>query len=154
MSFTYVYLTAGDGYRDATGAIPAVRVRARPLVEMTNDTKTIPKEVIIPFAANGTATHPLAATTDPATTPTGNVYRFIVEAAGKVVRSFLAEVPHDVGETIDIDDLDELISPPGLVAEAAVAASLVSLDSGVLYVVDGALLWNGPAGTVTTIAPA
>jgi hypothetical protein len=144
MAFTYITLTGGNGYRYATGDTPSrVHVRARPLVEMTNGTKTIKAEVRIPIAANGDATEDLAATDDPGTTPTGNAYRFQIEVDGRIVRSFLAELPYDAASgEIDIDDLVEVDAPPNLTASydlvvvtAAEYAALGSPDAHTLYAV-------------------
>jgi hypothetical protein len=120
VAFTYVTLEAGDGYLLATGDVPATRIRATPLVEMTNGATVVRGQVVIPLLANGTATKPIAATTDPATTPAGNAYRFTVEAAGRTVRSFTAEVPHDAGATVDLSDLVELETVTALAAVTAV----------------------------------
>ena len=112
MAFTEVTLQVGAGYRLATGEIPAgTRIRATPMVDMTNGVTVAAREVSIPLDSDGVATKTLYATTDPATTPAGNAYLFRLDVAGRVVREFLAEVPHDAGSTIDIDTLDELESP-------------------------------------------
>ena len=147
MAFTYITLTGGNGYRYATGATPSrVRVRARPLVEMTNGTKTVKAEVIVPIAANGTATVDLAATDDPATVPVGNAYRFNIEVDGKIVRSFLAELPYDAaGGEIDLDDLVELESPPDL---DPAGSSLGGRDVASTAPTDGQVLtWDSTGST-------
>lgn len=122
MAFTYVSLTVTGGYRDATGATLPVRVRARPRFAMTNGTSVIEKEVVIPLGVDGTSTRTIAATTDPATIPVGNSYRFNIEVGGAVVRSFTAEIPHDAGATVDLDDLADLDVPS--VSTPATVASL------------------------------
>lgn len=129
MAFTYITLDAGDGYRYATGDVVASRIRAVPLVPMTNGTTVVASEVVLPLASNGTATKTLAATTDPATLPVGNAYRFIVEAGGRAVHSFVAAVPHNAGSTVDLDDLVELEAAPTLTP--TVAAGLATLSAEV-----------------------
>ena len=112
MAFTYITLTVGDGFRDATGAVAApARIRATPHVDMVNGVEIYSGEVILPLDSGGTATKTLAATTDPATLPTGNYYHFRVEVAGRTVRRFTAALPHDGGATQDIDTLTALVDP-------------------------------------------
>lgn len=152
MAFTMITLTVGAGYRTALGDAVPVRIRATPYVEMTNGTKTIRDEVIIPIASNGTATRALQATTDPATTPPGNVYIFTVEANFRQVRRFIAAVPHNAGATVSIDALTPLVEPPDLtpeggafvLADATDVAATAPTDGQPLVYDTGTSKW-GPA---------
>lgn len=144
MAFTQVTLTVAAGYRLATGDSIPVRIRATPYVEMTNGTRVIRDEVILPIAANGSATKTLAATTDPATTPAGNVYIFTVEANGRPVRSFSAAVPHNAGSSVSIDSLTPLVAPPTLTSDYSLVSltqaqynALPAPDAHTLYVIVG-----------------
>lgn len=144
MAFTMVTLTVGAGYRTALGDVPLTRIRATPLVEMTNGVKTVAQEVIMPIAANGSTTRTLAATTDPATTPAGNAYSFVVESDGRPVRQFVATVPHNAGSTVAVDSLVALTSPPNLTSDyslvvltQAAYSALAAPDAHTLYVVIG-----------------
>lgn len=122
MAFTMVTLTAGGGYRTALGDVPLTRIRATPYVEMTNGTRTVAQEVVLPVAANGATTRTLAATTDPGTLPVGNAYAFVIEADGRPVRQFIAAVPHNAGSSVSIDSLTPLAEPPDLAALGAVSS--------------------------------
>jgi hypothetical protein len=142
MAFTMVTLSVPGGYRTALGDAVPVRIRATPAVEMVNGTRTVRDEVIIPVAANGTATRALEATTDPATTPGGNVYTFVVEANFHPVRTFTAAVPHNAGSTVSIDSLTPLTSPPTLTSDYSLVAltqaqynALPTPDPLTLYVI-------------------
>jgi hypothetical protein len=144
MAFTYITLTAGSGYRRADGAIPRARIRATPYVEMVNGTRTVNQEVVVPLSSAGVGTKTIAATTDPATTPVGNAYRFTVEVDGYPVRQFIAAVPHDAGSSVSIDSLTAVVSPPNLTVSYSLVVltqaqynALSSPDAHTLYVVVG-----------------
>jgi len=143
MAFTMITLTAGSGFRTATGANAALpRIRARPHVDMVNGTEIVNQEVILPINSSGSATKTLAATTDPATLPVGNYYHFTVEVAGYVVRQFIAALPHNAGSTVALSSLTELTDAPNLTADYHLVAltqaaynALSPPDPHTLYVV-------------------
>lgn len=150
MAFTFVTLDAGGGYYWATGDVAPARLRATPLVPMTNGTTTIATEVVIPIATNGATTKTLAATTDPATTPAGNAYRIVIEAGGRMVQSFIAAIPHNAGSTVNVSDLVELEEPPDLIGPSVVLVdgATVALDSSL-----GKVFRLTAAGNRTIAAP-
>ena len=53
MAFTMITLTSGSGYRRADGSVPRARIRAPPVVPMTNGTITVDQEVVIPLTSAG-----------------------------------------------------------------------------------------------------
>lgn len=143
MAFTMITLTAGSGFRLADGSTPRARIRATPVVPMTNGTTTVNQEVTIPLTSAGVATKTIAATNDTGTLPVGNAYRFRVEVDGKTVRSFIAALPK-TPTTVDISALTPLVEPPNLtsnydlvVLTQAAYSALVSPDPHTLYAVIG-----------------
>lgn len=144
MAFTMVTLTAPSGYRRADGTVPNTRIRATPYVEMVNGTRTVNQEVTVPLNSAGTGLVAIAATTDPGTTPAGNVYSLVVEADGYPVRQLLAAIPHNAGSTVSIDSLTALTAAPNLNASYSLVVltqaaynALSSPDAHTLYVVIG-----------------
>ena len=142
MAFTMITLKSGSGYRRADGAIPRARIRVTPLVPMTNGVVTVDQEVTVPLTSAGVGTKTIAATTDPATTPAGNAYRFRVEVDGYTVQQFIAAVPHNAGSQVDVSTLTTLSAPPNLTSTYSLVAltqaaynALGTPDSHTLYVV-------------------
>jgi hypothetical protein len=125
MAFTMITLDTGDGYRLADGSTPRARIVATPVVAMTNGTTTVARPVVLPLNSAGVATRTLQATTDPATLPTGNAYRFRVEVDGHLVRQFIAAVPHNTGSTVQLSALVELESVPELAAGITVTSTTI-----------------------------
>ncbi len=114
MAFTYVYLKVGEGYRVATGGNTSAQIRATPLVEMTNGPTIVDSAVTLPLGSDGVATRTVAATTDPATTPSGSAYTLEVIVGQRTIHRLTAAIPHDAGSVVDLSSLVVLNAPPAL----------------------------------------
>ena len=144
MAFTMITLTAGSGYRRADGAVPRARIRATPHVEMKNGVRTVDQEVIVPLTSAGVGTKTIAATTDPATTPTGNAYRFAVEVDGYIVSQFIAALPNSPTSR-DIFTLTVLEEPD--LVDATVVASVNGRVGAVVGLAEASALTAHEADT-------
>ena len=150
MAFTYVTLQVGAGYRVATGATAQARIKATPLVAMVNGPTIVDQQVTIPLDASGLAVSPVAATTDPGTSPAGNVYRLEVEVGGRTLFTLTAAVPHDQGAVVDLSSLIALESPPPLLPGTwQLAAASDVADTGATL--GQVLRWDGTQWAPQTV---
>lgn len=146
MPFTYVTLDFGAGFVTATGDNAGARAVLTPVAPMTNGPTVIDASITLPIAANGLTPKPIAATTDDGTTVTGGgtpAYRIQVEARGRNLANFIAEIPHDAGPVVDVAILTHLAAPPAFTAPLSAIRAAADYLNTTPPATGQAIVWNG-----------
>lgn len=110
MAFTYVDLT---GTYELATDVPAVgEIELVPVEPMRNGVTVVAAPVIGVLDSSGALViPPVAATTDPATTPPGVTYRVVYRIVGQPTHTRYVSVPHDQGASVELEDLGVLPAP-------------------------------------------
>lgn len=104
MAFTYVTVTRD--YDLATSAPPTGDVYFTPTQWLVNAGVTIvPATRRAPLDTAGVISIPLAANTDPTTTPLGSRYQVREVITGQPVRTYEVQIPHNIGSLVDLSGL-------------------------------------------------
>lgn len=109
MAFTFVTITRD--YDLADGVDPVGEVSFTPTAPMTNGATVVAAPVTRILDIDGILSIPLAANTDPATTPAGTSY-LVKEVIAGVSRSYYVQIPHNAGSAIDLSTLVTAPIPP------------------------------------------
>lgn len=138
MAFTQVTIT--QDYTSADWTEPSGTVTFTPAVPMLNSSVVVPAvPVVARLDSGGSITIPLAANTDPSTTPTGGYYS-VVELINGVTRAYSVAIPHDQGSTLALYSLAQMSTAPATSFPAAPRVGITS-QSGTSYT-----LTTGDAG--------
>jgi hypothetical protein len=137
MAFTFVTITRD--YDLADGIDPVGEVSFTPTAPMTNGPTVVAAAVTRALDFDGLLSIPLAANTDPATTPVGTSY-LVKEVIEGVSRSYYVQIPHNGGSVIDLSTLVTAPIPPVITYPAVGPAGPA-----------GAAGATGPAGPSTVV---
>lgn len=109
MAFTTVTVTCD--YDLADGRDPNGTVTFTPTAPMVNGPTVVAAPVTRTLDIDGILSIPLAANSDPSTTPLGTSY-LVEEVVAGVTRRYYVTVPHNAGSTIDLSTLVPATVPP------------------------------------------